>query len=45
MKAAIIENVKKFKITDIEKPTPDNKKVIIDILYSSFDYFYCSSNI
>lgn len=41
MKAAIIEDVKKFKITDIDKPTPDKEKVIIDILKTGI----CGSDI
>lgn len=41
MKAAIIENVKKFKITDIDKPSPDKEKVIIDILKTGI----CGSDI
>ena len=32
MKAALLENVKKFKIGEIEEPKPDNNKVIIDII-------------
>lgn len=41
MKAAILEDVKKFKIGDIEKPTPDNEKVIIDIIKTGI----CGSDI
>lgn len=41
MKSAIIEDVKKFKITDIDKPTPDKEKVIIDILKTGI----CGSDI
>ena len=41
MKAAIIEDVKKFKITDIDKPTPDKEKVIIDVLKTGI----CGSDI
>lgn len=41
MKAAIIEDVKKFKITDIDKPSPDKEKVIIDILKTGI----CGSDI
>ena len=41
MKAAIIEDIKKFKITDIDKPTPDKEKVIIDILKTGI----CGSDI
>ena len=32
MKAALLEDVKKFKIGEIEEPKPDNNKVIIDII-------------
>ena len=32
MKAAVLEDVKKFKITDVEKPKSDHEKVIIDII-------------
>ena len=31
MKAAQLEDIKKFKIVDIEKPKPDGNKVIIDV--------------
>ena len=41
MKAAIIEDIKKFKITDVEKPTPDNERVIIDVLKTGI----CGSDI
>ena len=41
MKAAQLEDVKKFKITDIEKPTPDGNKVIIDIIKTGI----CGSDI
>ena len=41
MKAAILEDIKKFKIGEIEKPTPDNNKVIIDILKTGI----CGSDI
>ena len=41
MKAAIIEDIKKFKITDVEKPTPDNQRVIIDVLKTGI----CGSDI
>ena len=32
MKAAILEDIKKFKIADVDAPKPDNNKVIIDII-------------
>lgn len=32
MKAALLEDVKKIKIGEIEEPKPDNNKVIIDII-------------
>lgn len=41
MKAAQLEDVKKFKITDIEKPTSDGNKVIIDIIKTGI----CGSDI
>lgn len=41
MKAAILEDVKKFKISDVEAPTPDNNKVIIDIIKTGI----CGSDI
>lgn len=41
MKAAILDGVKQFKIGDIEKPIPDNNKVIIDIIKTGI----CGSDI
>ena len=41
MKAAVLDDVKKFKITEIDKPTPDNEKVIIDIIKTGI----CGSDI
>lgn len=41
MKAAILDDVKKFKIGDVEKPIIDNKKVIIDVLKTGI----CGSDI
>ena len=41
MKAAILEDVKKFKISDIKQPIPDNNKVIIEIIKTGI----CGSDI
>lgn len=41
MKAAILDDIKKFKIGEIEKPIPDNNKVIIDIIKTGI----CGSDI
>ena len=41
MKAAAIQDVKKFAIIDIPKPTPDNSKVIIEIIKTGI----CGSDI
>lgn len=41
MKAAILDDIKKFKIGDVEKPTPDNEKVIIDVIKTGI----CGSDI
>lgn len=41
MKAALLEDVKKFKIGEIEEPKPDNNKVIIDIIKTGI----CGSDI
>lgn len=41
MKAAILDDVKKFKIVDVEKPTADNEKVIIDVIKTGI----CGSDI
>ena len=41
MKAAILEDIKKFKIADVNAPKPDNNKVIIDIIKTGI----CGSDI
>lgn len=41
MKAAILEDIKKFKIADVDAPKPDNNKVIIDIIKTGI----CGSDI
>ena len=41
MKAAVLEDIKKFKITEVEPPKPDNNKVIIDIIKTGI----CGSDI
>ena len=41
MKAAVIEDVKKFKITDVKEPTLDNEKVIINVIKTGI----CGSDI
>ena len=41
MKAAILEDIKKFKIANVDAPKPDNNKVIIDIIKTGI----CGSDI
>lgn len=41
MKAAILEDIKKIKIADVDAPKPDNNKVIIDIIKTGI----CGSDI
>ena len=41
MKAAVLEDIKKFKITKVEPPKPDNNRVIIDIIKTGI----CGSDI
>ena len=41
MKAAILEDIKKFKIADVDAPKPDNNKVIINIIKTGI----CGSDI
>ena len=41
MKTAILEDIKKFKIADVDAPKPDNNKVIIDIIKTGI----CGSDI